>query len=80
MLDPNDERELLAEAISEEVFPEGDLFLVSVGLDGVVCWGEAFSGDDEADDKVPNILARMPPELERVRRLPASVWACWKVS
>lgn len=76
MLDPNDEREFLAEAISEEVFPEGDLFLVSAGLDGVACWGEPFSGDD--DKVVPNILARIPPELERVRRLPASVGVCWK--
>lgn len=74
MLDPNDDRELLAEAIREEAFPEPErLGLVSVGLDGVACWAEAFSGDDDVDDELlPNILARMPPELERVRRLPAS--------
>ena len=74
ILDPNDDREFLAEAIKEEAFPEPPrLCLESVGLDGVVCWAEAFSGDDGVDDELlPNILARMPPELERVRRLPAS--------
>ena len=71
ILDPNDDREFLAEAIREEAFPElPRLGLVSVGLDGVA--SEAFSCGDVDDELLPNILARMPPELERVRRLPAS--------